>query len=304
MSANIVEIQGLDRRFGKKAALEAIDLSVPKGVVMGLVGENGAGKTTLIKHILGLLKAQTGTVRVFDLDPVKHPAEVLDRIGYLSENRDLPEWMRIGELLRYTQAFYPAWDDRYARDLLVLFELNRDQKIKTLSRGQRAQTALLIALAYRPDLLLLDEPSSGLDPVVRRDILSAIVRTVADEGRTVIFSSHLLDEVERVADSVVMIHEGRIVLKDSLDQIKVTHTRLTVRFDPAVTSPPILPGVLSCQGGPQEWTYVCHNGLKDLRQEVEAVHGTVVDHAVPTLDEIFVSRVKGHAGPEGCLCDR
>ena len=304
MNANVVEIQGLDRRFSKKLALEAIDLTVPKGVVLGLVGGNGAGKTTLIKHILGLLKAQTGTVRVFGLDPVRHPAEVLGRIGYLSENRELPEWMRVGELLRYTQAFYPAWDTRYAQDLLPLFELSPSQKIKTLSRGQRAQTALLVALAYRPDLLLLDEPSSGLDPVVRRDILSAIVRTVADEGRTVVFSSHLLDEVERVADTVVMIHQGRIVLKDSLDQIKATHTRLTVRFSEAVTSPPVLPGVLSCTGGPREWTYVCHNGLKDLQQEVEAVHGTVVDHAVPTLDEIFVSRVKGHTSLEASLCTR
>ncbi|MBP8302646.1 MAG: ABC transporter ATP-binding protein [Phycisphaerae bacterium] len=304
MNTHAVEIQGLDRRFGKQKALEAIDLSVPKGVVMGLVGENGAGKTTLIKHVLGLLKAQTGTVRVFGLDPVRSPAEVLGRIGYLSENRELPEWMRVGELLRYTQAFYPAWDTRYAQDLLGLFELRSDQRIKTLSRGQRAQTALLVALAYRPDLLLLDEPSSGLDPVVRRDILSAIVRTVADEGRTVVFSSHLLDEVERVADVVVMIHEGRIVLKDSLDQIKATHTRLTVRFPEAVTSPPTLPGVLSCSGGPQEWTYVCQSGLKDLQQGVEAAHGTIVDNAVPTLDEIFVSRAKGRPSPKEVLCGR
>lgn len=304
MNTYVVDIQGLGRRFGNKKALEAIDLSVPRGTVLGLVGENGAGKTTLIKHILGLLKAQTGTVRVFGLDPVRSPVEVLGRIGYLSETRELPGWMRVGELLRYTQAFYPAWDTRYAQDLLALFGLNRDQRIKTLSRGQRAQAALLVALAYRPDLLLLDEPSSGLDPVVRRDILSAMVRTVADEGRTVVFSSHLLDEVERVADTVVMIHEGRIVLKDSLDQIKATHTRLTVRFPESVTSPPTLPGVLSCAGGPHEWTYVCQSGLDDLQQEVEASHGTIVEHAVPTLDEVFVSRVKGHPSPEEALCDR
>ncbi len=304
MDTKVVEIQGLGRRFGKKVALADIDLEVARGMVLGLVGGNGAGKTTLIKHLLGLLKAQTGTVRVFGLDPVKQPAEVLGRIGYLSENREMPEWMRVAELLRYTKAFYPGWDDAYARELLTLFDLDRDQRIKTLSRGQRAQTALLVALAYRPDLLLLDEPSSGLDPVVRRDILSAIVRTVADEGRTVIFSSHLLDEVERVADIVVMIHEGRIVLKDSIDQIKATHTRLTVRFDQPVTSPPRLPGVLSCTGGPQEWTYVCHDGLNDLNREVEALHGSIVEHASPTLDEIFVSRVKSSTHAEGSPCTR
>jgi ABC-2 type transport system ATP-binding protein len=304
MDTKVVEIHGLGRRFGKKIALAGIDLEVPAGTVLGLVGGNGAGKTTLIKHLLGLFKAQTGTVRVFGLDPVKQPAEALGRIGYLSENREMPEWMRVAELLRYTKAFYPGWDDAYAQELITLFSLDRDQRIKDLSRGQRAQTALLTALAYRPDLLLLDEPSSGLDPVVRRDILSAIVRTVADEGRTVIFSSHLLDEVERVADIVVMIHEGRIVLKDSIEQIKATHTRLTVRFDQPVTSPPRLPGVLSCTGGPQEWTYVCHDGLAGLNAEVEALHGSVVEHATPTLDEIFVSRVKGPAGQEGSPCSR
>ena len=304
MDTKVVEIRGLSRTFGKKVALADIDLEVAKGTVLGLVGENGAGKTTLIKHLLGLFKAQIGTVRVFGMDPAARPAEVLARIGYLSENREMPEWMRVGELIRYTKAFYPGWDDAYAQELVTLFELDRHQRIKNLSRGQRAQAALLVALAYRPDLLLLDEPSSGLDPVVRRDILSAIVRTVAEEGRTVIFSSHLLDEVERVADTVVMIHGGRIVLKDSMEQIKATHTRLTVRFEQPVTSPPRLSGVLSCTGGPQEWTYVCHDGLADLNQEVEALHGSVVEHASPTLDEIFVSRVKGITPAEGAPCSR
>src|SRR5688572_20908828 len=224
---NVIEIREVSRRFGKKEALSDVSLSVPRGCVFGLVGENGAGKTTLIKHVLGLLKAQVGVVRVFDRDPVEDPVGVLGRIGCLSEDRDLPDWMRVDELLRYMQAFYPTWDESYAEDLRRQFELEPRQKVGTLSRGQRARAGLVTALAHRPDLLVLDEPSSGLDPVVRQDILGAIVRTVAEEGRTVLFSSHLLDEVERVADRVALVHDGRLVMSDGLDNIKAAHRRLT-----------------------------------------------------------------------------
>ncbi|MGH9419033.1 MAG: ABC transporter ATP-binding protein [Thermoanaerobaculia bacterium] len=213
----------LTRRFGAKTALSSVTMCVPRGGVYGLVGANGAGKTTLIKHILGLLRAESGSVRVFDRDPVADPAGVLSRIGYLSEENDLPGWMRVDELMRYSRAFYPGWDDAYANELRQAFTLDPSAKIKSLSRGQKARAGLLIALAYRPELLVLDEPSSGLDPIVRRDILGAIIRTIADEGRTVLFSSHLLEEVEQVADHVTMIDHGRIVLSAPLQTIKEMH---------------------------------------------------------------------------------
>src|SRR5438034_488916 len=201
----VIEVTELTRRFDSRTALDSVSLSMPRGAVYGLVGANGAGKTTLIKHILGLLRAQIGSVRVFGVDPVADPVGVLSRIGYLSEENDLPGWMRVDELIRYSRAFYPAWDDAYAEELRRTFSLDPAARVKTLSKGQKARVGLLIALAYRPELLVLDEPSSGLDPIVRRDILGAVIRTIADEGRTVLFSSHLLDEVEQVADYVAMI---------------------------------------------------------------------------------------------------
>src|SRR5213076_1195758 len=194
-----------------------------RGMVYGLVGANGAGKTTLIRHILGLLRAENGSVRVFGLDPVVDPVAVLSRIGYLSDENDLPGWMRVDELIRYSRAFYPGWDDAYAEELRRRFALDYATKITNLSKGQRARAGLLIALAHRPELLVLDEPSSGLDPIVRRDILGAVIRTIADDGRTVLFSSHLLEEVEQVADHVTMISHGRIVLSAPLDAIKESH---------------------------------------------------------------------------------
>jgi len=223
VSESVINVSELTRRFGAKTALSSVSLSMPRGGVYGLVGANGAGKTTLIKHILGLLRAESGSVRVFGLDPVTEPVAVLSRIGYLSEENDLPGWMRVDELIRYSRAFYPAWDDVYAEELRQAFALDSTAKIKNLSKGQKARVGLLIALAHRPELLVLDEPSSGLDPIVRRDILGAVIRTIADEGRTVLFSSHLLGEVEQVADHVTMIDEGNIVLSAPLDAIRESH---------------------------------------------------------------------------------
>ncbi len=287
----IVEIRRVTRRFGDKTALDDISLTVPRGGVFGLIGGNGAGKTTLIKHILGMLKAQSGSVQVFGLDPVQNPVGTLGRIGYLSEDRDLPNWMRVSELMSYTQAFFPNWDAAYAEELREAFDLDGKARIKTLSRGQRARAGLLIALAHRPELLVLDEPSSGLDPVVRRDILGAIIRTIADEGRTVLFSSHLLDEVERVADRVAIIHHGRILLTAPMDEIKETHRRMTLRFGQSLDRPPSLVGALSFEGQGAEWSYICSGESSQLRRAAEAIGATVVGDDTLTLDEIFVSRI-------------
>ncbi len=288
----VVETRNLTRRFGTLTALDDVSLSVPRGSVFGLVGVNAAGKTTLLRHVLGLLRAEAGSVRVFGLDPVADPVRVLSRIGYLAEENDLPDWMRVGELLRYTQAFYPAWDATYAEELRSSFELDPAAKVKHLSKGQRARTGLLLALAHRPEILVLDEPSSGLDPIVRRDILGAIIRTISEEGRTVLFSSHLLGEVERVSDHVAMIHEGRIVICGSLDQIQASYHRLTIRFDEPRSEPPSIPGVLGWKGGGHEWTVISNGQLEEFRQSVSGAGGRIVEEKVPSLDEIFVGRVE------------
>ncbi|MDB5312429.1 MAG: ytrB [Gemmataceae bacterium] len=290
-TGNVIEVAGLTRRFGPKVALDGVRLGVPRGVVFGLVGMNGAGKTTLIKHVLGLLRAATGSVRVFGTDPAAGPAGVLARVGYLSEEPDLPGWMRVGELLRYTRAFYPNWDPAFADELRRSFALDPAAKVKHLSKGQRARAGLVLALAHRPELLVLDEPSSGLDPIVRRDILGAIVRTIAEEGRTVLFSSHLLHEVERVADRVALIDRGRVVFSGALDHIKDTHHRVTLRFPQPRPEPPALPGVLAWEGTGAEWAAVCSGRLDDLRAAAAECGAQVVGHRVPSLDEIFVARV-------------
>lgn len=289
---NVVEIRDLTRRFWRTTALADITLDIPRGVVFGLVGENGAGKTTLIKHLLGLFKPQSGTVSVFGLNPVNDPVEVLGRIGYLSESREMPDWMRIGQFMSYSQAFYPKWDATYAEELRGMFELAKDQRIKSLSRGQRARVGLLAALAHRPDFLVLDEPSSGLDPIVRRDILSAIIRTVADEGRTILFSSHLLDEVERVADHVAMLHVGRLVMSAPLDRILDEHHVLTLQFPESLAAAPALPGVLDWSGEGREWTCVCNGELEQLRAAAATARAAIVEERRPSLEDVFLARAR------------
>jgi len=292
VSESVIHVSELTRRFGAKTALASVSLSMPRGAVYGLVGANGAGKTTLIKHILGLLRAESGSVRVFGLDPVADPVDVLSRIGYLSEENDLPGWMRVDELIRYSRAFYPAWDDAYAEELRQTFALDPTAKIRNLSRGQKARAGLLIALAYRPELLVLDEPSSGLDPIVRRDILGAIIRTIADDGRTVLFSSHLLEEVEQVADHVTMIRQGRIVLSAPLDEIMKSHRCLTVRFAESRSQPQAVAGVLRWEGEGRDWTAVVCGSLAGLQTAAAGWGANIVAERAPSLDEIFVA----HAG--------
>jgi ABC-2 type transport system ATP-binding protein len=290
-----VEINSVSRRFGQKLALDNVSLSVRTGSVLGLVGENGAGKTTLIRHVLGLLKAETGSVSVLGLNPVTEPVKVLSRLGYLSEEPDMPGWMRVHELLRYVAAFYPRWDVQYADRLRQDFGLDQTMRIKHLSKGQRARAGLIAALAYRPDLLVLDEPSSGLDPIVRRDILGAIIRTIAEEGRTVLFSSHLLSEVERVSDYIAMIKNGRVLFCDTLEGIQRRHARLTLRFELSHARPPELPGALAWEGRDREWTAVCDTTAAALSPAIEKLGARIVDQASLNLDEIFIARAGGKA---------
>ena len=285
----VVAIEHLTRSFGAKKALDDVSLVIPRGSVFGLVGENGAGKSTLIKHLLGLWRAQTGSVKVFDMNPVSHPAAVLARIGYLSEQPDLPEWMRVYEFLRYTAAFHPKWDDGYADELRRQFALEPQSRIGTLSKGQRAKLGLIAAQAHRPDLLLLDEPSSGLDPIVRRDILEAIIRTVADQGRTVLFSSHLLDEVERVSDHLAMLHRGRLILCAPLDQIKERHSRVVLRFNAPRAQAPAIGGAFFIAGNGTDWTAICDSARVAAPVAFQGFGATILDDEPASLDDIFVA---------------
>lgn len=294
---SVVEIAQLSREFGSTQALGDVNLHLERGVVYGLVGANGAGKTTLIKHILGLLRCQTGTVRVFGIDPVREPQSALAHIGYLSEQRDIPDWMSIKEFCNYVHAFYPGWDDDYAQELLRTFSLDENKKIANLSRGMRAQVALIGAVAHKPDLLVLDEPSSGLDAIVRKDILNAVVQTISEEGRTVLFSSHLLEEVERLSDHVIMIQHGRILMDQSLELLGQSHHVSELRFNDVQSSLPNIDDVLKTSGEGRSWNVVHSNSPEQLSDWVKEIQGELVTTRNASLEEIFIARI-GRIEPE------
>jgi ABC-2 type transport system ATP-binding protein len=287
----VVETIGLGRNFGKTEALNDINLNLERGVVYGLVGANGAGKTTLIKHLLGLLRCQQGSVRVFGEDPVRNPQSVLSHIGYLSEERDIPDWMTIAEFCDYVHAFHQRWDEDYANELLQTFSLARDKRVNELSRGMRAQLALIGAVAHKPDLLVLDEPSSGLDAIVRKDILNAVIRTISEEGRTVLFSSHLLEEVERLSDHVVMIQKGRIIMNESLEQLGQSHHVSELRFTEAHSRLPPFANVLKSSGEGRSWNVLHSNTPDQLSASLQAVDAELVSSRNASLEEIFIVRV-------------
>jgi len=291
MTDLVVEVNNLSRSFGKTEALDCVDFQASRGKVYGLVGANGAGKTTFIKHLLGLLRAKSGTVRIFGEDPVRKPESVLSHIGYLSEERDIPDWMSIDELMRYTSAYHSSWDQGYASELLNTFSLDPAKKIRTLSRGMRAQVALISVVAHRPDLLILDEPSSGLDAVVRKDILNAVVRTISEEGRTVIFSSHLLEEVERLSDHVTMIHQGKITLDSSLELINKNHHWSSIGFTDPQNSLPTLEGVVEISGEGRFFSAVHQGPIDAFQNAVHKIGGEIIESRHATLEEVFISRV-------------
>ena len=283
-----VHVEHLSRTFRGTAALKDVSLQIPVGSIFGLVGLNGAGKTTLIRHLIGALKAQHGSVTVLGDNPVKNPEGVLKHIGYLTEEDSLPKWMRVGELIDFIRAIYPNWDDAYAKQLCDMFTLSRQTRLQSLSKGQRARAGLLVAIAHRPQLLLLDEPSRGLDPIARSDILEAIIRTISEDGRTVLFSSHLLDEVDRVCDSVALMHAGQIIESLTTEQLETRYSEIVCRPMESWLRPPTIAGSFGWRRTGQEWSAVVESNVLGESTLREAF--AIIERREITLQRWFAAR--------------
>jgi ABC-2 type transport system ATP-binding protein len=209
-----VETSDLTRRYGHTKAVDRLSMQIPERSVFALIGPNGAGKTTTIKLLMNLMRPTNGNARVLGCDSRALGPRELQRIGYVSENQRLPGWMTPGQLLEYCRPLYPSWDEGLARELEASLGLTARTPIRTLSRGTRMKVALLISLAYRPELIVLDEPFTGLDPLVRDQLIRALLGASADRPATVLVSSHDIDEVERLADWVGFIDQGRLMFAE------------------------------------------------------------------------------------------
>ncbi|MGW6268884.1 ABC transporter ATP-binding protein [Streptomyces sp. NPDC055060] len=222
----VVSTRGLSKRYGKLLALDDCDLDLPSGRVVALVGPNGAGKTTLLRLIAGLLHPTTGSVSVLGQDAATDTVAALSRIGFVAQEHPLYKRFRVGELLRLGRELNPGWDQAYAERRLADLGIAPHRRAAQLSGGQQAQVALVLALAKRPRLLVLDEPLASLDPLARREFLRSLMTAVADDTITVLFSSHVVTELERVCDHLILIDEGRIRLADDLDSLLAGHRLL------------------------------------------------------------------------------
>ncbi|MEM6978980.1 MAG: ABC transporter ATP-binding protein [Planctomycetota bacterium] len=277
-------------QFGSQRALDDVSLHIPTGSVFGILGLNGAGKTTLLHHLLGLHQPRSGRIEVLGGNPIVNRESVMRQVGYLSEEDSLPAWMSVQDVLRFHQAIYPTWDRSYADELLDWFELDLRARLKTLSKGGRARVGLIAAIAHRPELLILDEPSSGLDPIARGEILEAIIRAVSIAGRTVIFSSHLLDEVQRVCDRVAVIHQGRVIEQFEMATLHESFQEWIVRPQSKHINSSVCPfdDALDWRGIDGEWSAVRRRaGQDDLSQN----DWQVVDTRSITLERLFEALV-------------
>jgi ABC-2 type transport system ATP-binding protein len=228
-----LETQGLSRRYGSQWALRDCTLEIPRGTVTALVGPNGAGKTTLLRLAVGLTRPSAGSVRVCGLDPQAEAAEALPRVGFLAQEHPLFGGFTVDEILRVGRELNPSWDDAAAHTRIAELGLPLGKKVRSLSTGQRAQVALTLALAKRPELLLLDEPVAALDPLARREFMQTVVEAVAERELTVVLSSHLLADLERVCDHLVILATGRTQLVGSIEEIVASHRLLTGPRDEA-----------------------------------------------------------------------
>ena len=215
----VIETVDLTRRFGRLEAVDGLNLRVLPGNIFAFVGPNGAGKTTTIKLLLNLLKPTSGKAFVLGTDSRRIGPRELARIGYVSENQDVPDWMTVDQLIAYVRPLYPTWDDGLCRTLRRDLDLTSRLRIRSFSRGMRMKAALLVSLAYRPELVVLDEPFSGLDPLARDELVRALLELTGERTWTTLMSSHDIDEVERLADSIAFINQGRIFLTDSVQEL-------------------------------------------------------------------------------------
>ena len=232
-----LQARGLGRRYGAKWALRDCTLEIPEGTVTALVGPNGAGKTTLLQLAIGLLRPSAGELRVLGHDPLADVSAMLPRVGFVAQEHPLHRGFTLAETLELGRRLNPRWDGGMARERIARLGLDPKQKVGKLSGGQQAQVALTLALAKRPELLLLDEPVASLDPLARREFLSLLMEAVSEGGLTVVLSSHIVADLERVCDHLVILSQSRTVLAGEIEEIVASHRLLTgPRSDPATVA--------------------------------------------------------------------
>lgn len=285
-----IESCDLTKRYGHQTAVDGLNLKVPAGSVFAFLGRNGAGKTTTIQMLMDLLPRTSGSAKLLGLDSVKKSRQIKSRIGYVADGQRMYDWMKVDEIIWFCKGFYPDWDDALAEEHKTRLGLDGKKKVRELSRGMKAKLGLLLALAHHPELLILDEPTAGLDVVVRRDFLGEVIEMIQQQGRTVFFSTHIVHEVERVADWVGILDHGHMVWCSPLEELKSGVQRVVLSFSEQPAELASLPGVLECdQTGRQAVLTV--KSSPELLERLRALQPMEMDVQQMSLEDIFVALV-------------
>lgn len=285
---SVITVNGLRKAFEKAEVLKGVTLEIPAGSVVGLLGKNGSGKSTLIKCLLGLLRPTDGTVRVFGEDPWELSAESKSRLGYAAQEVSHYPWMRIRQVMEYTAAFYPNWDEVTARSLAEQWELPLNERVGPMSPGQQQKLSLVLAMGHRPDLLILDEPVASLDPSARREFLGTILDVASSRDRTVLFSTHITTDLERVADRVAILQDGLISYFDEMDALKESVKRLRIRSAKPLPSSFSVAGALRCRVSGQDALVAVAKLDESLIEELCSVWHAEVSVEDLSLEDIFL----------------
>lgn len=293
-SESIVDVQDLTKKYGDKNACDRINIQIGRGMTFGLLGPNGAGKSTLIRMLMGLTPCDSGSIRLFGHETQLNSTEMRQRIGYVPELHYIYRWMTVDGVIKFVSQLYDRWDSELAEDLLARFELPNKKKVGTLSKGMTAKLGLVIALAHNPELLILDEPASGLDPLVREDFLESVLQNHTCRGRTILFSSHHVDDVERVSDEVGILANGKLMIRGSVDELRTRIKRVRVVLRDGHLPRHVPSQVCYQKLSRRDWLVTVSSFseqlLEELRSENEAVSCDVIDL---NLEEIFKDVVRG-----------
>jgi len=295
MSEHAIVTQGLVKRYGKLAAVNGLEMRVPGGAVYGFLGRNGAGKTTTIKMLLGLARPSAGGARVLGFDIVRDGLEILRRVAFVGEYKVLYDHLTPAELVRFNRSFYPGWSDAAVEKCARQLEIPMQQKFRKLSKGNRAKVWMLLALAQQAELLLLDEPTAGLDPFINDAVLKLLGEEVAGDGRTVFFSSHHLAEVEQICDWVGIVDEGRMLLEARLEDIR-EHYRLVIAAGRDLPAGKTAPVVAAARNG-QFSRYVVARDAQAFAAQLKSQGASVTEVTPLCLREVFIELVRKEEEP-------
>lgn len=296
MNDLVIEISELRKSYKDTAALNGLSLAVNRGSVYGFLGRNGAGKTTTIKILIGLARKDSGLAQVFGI-PVdsNHAIDIRRRTGFVTEDKDLYPYMTVDEMVRFTRSFFPTWRTDLEKRYLDLFELPRKRKTETLSKGMRSKLMLLLAIARGAELLILDEPSDGLDPAVVEDVLRELMSLAAAEGTTIFFSSHQLHEVEQIADHICIVDGGRAIVSGSLDDLKCQYQRIRVILDRELREPVRwVDGAEHVKQEGRTVSILASRNVDAVLAQAQSLPGASVEKFPVTLKEIFLEHVRTH----------